>query len=55
MTARTSNPYGQRAEEREEIAGYLRTVEPMLRARSTLELDGRAEPRSLVAAVEALM
>ena len=44
VTARSSNPYGKRAEDQEEIAGYLETVEPVLRRGATLELDGRAEP-----------
>ena len=51
---RTSNPYGNRAEEQREIAVYLDTVEPLLRG-ATLELDGRAEPDALVAAVEMLL
>jgi dephospho-CoA kinase len=52
---RTSNPYGKRAEERAQIAHNLETVEPLLRRTATLELDGRAEPDSLVAAVEMLI
>ena len=52
---RTSNPYGNRAEEQREIAVYLDTVEPLLRRGATLELDGRAEPDALVAAVEMLL
>ena len=55
VTERSSNPYGKRAEEQEDIASYLGTVEPQLRRGATLELDGRAEPSSLVAAVEMLM
>lgn len=38
---RTTNPYGQTPEQLAEILGYLRTVEPLLRAGATLELDGR--------------
>jgi shikimate kinase len=41
VTARTSNPYGETAEQRAEIAHYLETVEPMLRRGASLELDGR--------------
>ena len=55
VTQRTSNPYGKRPEEQREIAGYLETVEPLLRRGATLELDGRAELGSLVAAVELLL
>ena len=52
---RTSNPYGNRAEEQREVAVYLDTVEPLLRRGATVELDGRAEPDALVAAVEMLL
>lgn len=55
VTKRSSNPYGKRLEEQQEIAGYLEAVEPQLRRGATLELDGRAEPGSLVTAVEALL
>lgn len=55
VAARNSNPYGTRAEDREEIAGYFATVEPLLRHGATLELDGRADPVSLVSAVESLL
>jgi shikimate kinase len=53
VTTRTSNPYGSRPEERE-IAHYVETVEPLLRQGAGVELDGRAEPASLVDAVETL-
>jgi len=49
------DPYGNRTEEQMEIAGYLETVEPLLRRGATLELDGRAEPDALVATVELLI
>ena len=55
VTKTSSNPYEKRAEEQEEIAGYLETVEPVLRRGATFELDGRSEPASLVAAVEVLL
>lgn len=45
----------KRPEEQREIAGYLETVEPLLRRGATLEFDGRAEPDSLVATVETLL
>src|SRR5215213_4733855 len=41
VSARTTNPYGTTPEQREEIAGYVRTVEPLLRRGATHELDGR--------------
>jgi shikimate kinase len=52
---RTSNPYGSRPEEQREIAHYVETVEPLLRQGASVELDGRAEPASLVDAVETLL
>jgi shikimate kinase len=55
VTTRSSNPYGSRAEERQEISHYLETVEPLLRQSASVELDGRAEPAALVDAVEALI
>jgi len=55
VSTRISNPYGKRAEERQEIAHYLETVEPLLRQAATVELDGRIDPRALVDAVEALI
>jgi shikimate kinase len=54
VTTRTSNPYGSRPEEQREIAHYVETVEPLLRQGASVELDGRAEPASLVDAVELL-
>ncbi|MFJ4172505.1 AAA family ATPase [Microbacterium sp. NPDC089696] len=36
---RTDNPYGSSAEEREEILEYTRSVEPLLRATATEEID----------------
>jgi hypothetical protein len=44
-------PYGQSAE----VAGYLRTVEPLLKDGATLELDGQRPPDELANAVEDLM
>lgn len=55
VTSRTSNPYGSRPQEREEIARHVDTVEPQLRRGASLELDGREQPASLVAVVERLM
>src|SRR5688500_15393010 len=46
VTTRTSNSYGRRSQEREEIAQYVETVEPLLRRGASFELDGRAEPAS---------
>ncbi|MBC7443529.1 MAG: hypothetical protein H7311_13595 [Ramlibacter sp.] len=40
VTARTSNPYGQKPEEQVEIRRYVVEVEPRLRAGASVELDG---------------
>jgi dephospho-CoA kinase len=39
LAARTTNPYGKPAEERELILDHLREVEPLLRATCTHEID----------------
>ncbi|MBP2377044.1 shikimate kinase [Microbacterium phyllosphaerae] len=36
---RSTNPYGSSEEERAEIRGYLRSVEPLLRRGATVEID----------------
>ena len=38
ITHRQNNPYGKSAEEREQIIGYLETIEPPLRSRCDLEI-----------------
>jgi shikimate kinase len=52
---RTNNPYGSTAAQREEIAGYVRSVEPLLRGSATLELDGRRPVDELADIVERLL
>jgi len=47
-----SNPYGATAEQRAEIAGYVDTVEPLLRRGATSELDGRRPVAELADVVE---
>lgn len=47
ITARSSNPYGKRPEERALILRHLAEVEPRLRATATVEIDASA-PLSLV-------
>ena len=54
VSSRTTNPYGQTADEQAEIARYIQTVEPLLRRTATMELDGRASVSELVGAVEEL-
>jgi len=41
VAKRLNNPYGKSAEDRAEIEGYVKDVEPLLRRGATLELDGR--------------
>jgi dephospho-CoA kinase len=52
---RTGNPYGESEEERAEIEHYTRTVEPLLRAGATLELDARRPVAELADAIERLL
>ena len=52
---RTNNPYGKSPQQRAEIAGYLRTVEPLLRGGATLELDGQRPLLELADAIEGLV
>lgn len=54
VSRRTTNPYGNDAADRAEIAGYLETVEPLLRRGATLELDGRLAPAELADRIAAL-
>lgn len=55
VAIRTNNPYGSTPEQRAEIAGYVETVEPLLRRGATVELDGRRPVRDLADDVEALL
>ena len=54
VSSRTTNPYGQTADEQAEIARYVQTVEPLLRRTATIELDGQASIDELAGAVEEL-
>lgn len=54
VSSRTTNPYGQAADEQAEIAQYVQTVEPLLRRTATIELDGQASVSELAGAVEEL-
>ncbi len=42
VARRTNNPYGRAAAQRAEIAGYVATVEPLIRGGATTELDATA-------------
>ncbi|MEV0291874.1 AAA family ATPase [Kribbella sp. NPDC050820] len=52
---RANNPYGKTPEQRAEIAGYVQTVEPLLRRGATLHLDGQRPVAELADAIEALV
>jgi shikimate kinase len=54
VSSRTTNSYGQTADEQAEIAQYVQTVEPLLRRTATTELDGQASVSELAAAIEEL-
>jgi shikimate kinase len=55
VTSRTNNPYGKTPQHRAEIAGYARTVEPLLRRGATIELDGQRPVSELADAIEKLL
>lgn len=52
VASRTNNPYGRTPEQQAEIVRYVTEVEPLLRRRATLELDGRAPVSELADRVE---
>lgn len=54
VAARTGNPYGKSAAERAEILGYLATVEPLLRATATAEIDAVLPVADVVRRLEEL-
>lgn len=54
VAARTDNPYGRGERDRAEILEYLATVEPLLRATATAELDATAPIEEVVQQLEDL-
>jgi shikimate kinase len=52
---RSTNPYGKTPEQLAEIAGYVQTVEPLLRRGATVELDGQRPIFELADVVERLV
>lgn len=55
VTQRTNNPYGQTSADRDQIARYVQTVEPLLRRGATVELDTRRPVSELADAIERLV
>ncbi|MFB9305467.1 AAA family ATPase [Kibdelosporangium philippinense] len=55
IAQRTSNPYGKKPEEREEILGYLKEVEPLLREGATVQIDASQPLDAVVSDVERLL
>jgi dephospho-CoA kinase len=55
VQARTNNTYGKTPEQRAEVELYSQTVEPLLRASATLELDGQRPVAELCDAIERLL
>ena len=54
IAARTDNPYGKLPEERQTIVHHLNTVEPLLRATATVEIDTTAPIEHVVQQLEEL-
>lgn len=56
LATRTGNPYGRTDSERDEVLGYLQTVEPLLRRGADVVIDtGATPPAAVVAAVRELL
>ncbi|MGW3510875.1 AAA family ATPase [Streptomyces sp. NPDC000994] len=54
IATRTTNSYGKRPEERDAVLHHLTTVEPLLRATATVEIDATAPIESVVQQLEEL-
>ena len=55
VTNRTNNPYGSTHADRDEIAHYIATVEPLLRRHATLEVDGQRPASELAGVIAELI
>jgi len=55
VAKRTNNPYGKSLEQQSEIREFVESVEPLLRLRATIELDGLLPTRMLADTVEHLL
>jgi shikimate kinase len=54
LRARTDNPYGQTRQQQDEVRGFVREIEPLLRRGAGVELDGRRPVTDLADEIEAL-
>jgi hypothetical protein len=55
VRVRTNNSYGRSASQRADIVEYVRTVEPLLRRRATVELDGQRPVPELADVIQDLL
>jgi shikimate kinase len=55
VNRRKNNPYGKSSQQRAEIARYVDTVEPLLRAGATVELDAQRPTAELADVIEDLV
>ena len=55
ITRRTNNPYGKSLEQQSEIREFVESVEPLLRVRATIELDGLLPTTTLADQIEGLI
>jgi dephospho-CoA kinase len=55
VTSRTTNDYGKSNAERQLILHHVATVEPLLRARATAEVDTRKSVREVVDELESIV
>ncbi|MFI5842123.1 AAA family ATPase [Catenuloplanes sp. NPDC051500] len=55
IATRTTNDYGKTPSQQQQIRGYVRDVEPLLRRGATIELDARLPIHSLADTVESLL
>jgi shikimate kinase len=54
VSSRTTNPYGKRTDERDEIVRNVAAVEPLLRAGATAEIDGQRSVVEIADELEAI-
>jgi shikimate kinase len=54
VRGRVNNPYGKSAQQRADIGRYVDTVEPLLRQRASVELDGQRPVSELADQLEGL-